>query len=133
MIFLGNVNVFDAKRIDTRLTNGEAWLKAPESSDQAAQEGHVYIRPHELVLNNQPTAQASIALRVIAVNPIGPEVRVELEPYQWHSTTLWEADLSHPDYDRNPVTRGDIVYAQPTAGYFFRADTDQAPEHVSWP
>lgn len=130
--FLGNVNVFDASLTASKLTNGKAWVQAP-TSDVPLQDGHLYIRSHELMLHNEPTDQAHLPLKVVAVNPIGPEVRVELAPCDWQSEGIWEADLSHPDYDRNPVKRGEIVYAQPTAGYFFRSNADQSPEQVNWP
>lgn len=129
--FLGNVNVFDGKLEQSRLTNNQAWISAP-SSDVPLHDGQLYIRSHELALHNEATSVANLPLKVIAVNPIGPEVRVELEPYEWQTEQVWEADLSHTDYDRNPVKRGEIVFAEPKNAYFFREGSQQAPEQVSW-
>ena len=129
--FLGNVNVFDGKLEQSRLTNEQAWTCAP-SSDVPLTNGQLYIRSHELALHTDATAVANLPLRVVAVNPIGPEVRVELEPHEWQSEQIWEADLSHADYARNPVKRGEIVFAEPKNAYFFREGSQQAPEQVSW-
>ncbi len=128
--FLGNVNVFDGKLEQSRLNNEQAWITAP-SSDVPLSNGQLYIRSHELALHNQATSVANLPLKVVAVNPIGPEVRVELEPYEWQSEQIWEADLSHAEYDRNPVKRGEIVFAEPKNAYFFREGCQQAPEQVS--
>lgn len=129
--FLGNVNVFDATAQGLRLTHQDAWIETPHQ-DAKAQAGQLYIRSHELALHSAPTTQAYLPLRVIAVNPIGPEVRVELEPDGWQAEQIWEADLSHADYERHPVQRGDLVFAAPTSGYFFQADSQASPKRLHW-
>ncbi|MBM6551988.1 sulfate/molybdate ABC transporter ATP-binding protein [Marinomonas ostreistagni] len=129
--FLGNVNVFDAAAQGSRLTHQDAWLETPHQ-DGKTQAGQLYIRSHELALHPAPTTQAHLPLRVIAVNPIGPEVRVELAPDGWQTEQVWEADLSHADYERHPVQRGDQVFAAPTSGYFFTADSQGSPERLHW-
>ncbi|SBT19177.1 Sulfate/thiosulfate import ATP-binding protein CysA [Marinomonas gallaica] len=129
--FLGNVNVFEGKLTQSRLHNHNAWITAP-SSDVPMNSGQLYIRSHELSLHTEASKIANLPLKVVAVNPIGAEVRVELAPHEWQSEQIWEADLTHSEYDRNPVKRGEIVYAEPRNGYFFRENSHQAPEQVSW-
>ncbi|WP_417504073.1 sulfate/molybdate ABC transporter ATP-binding protein [Marinomonas gallaica] len=129
--FLGNVNIFEGKLTQSRLHNHNAWINAP-SSDVPMNSGQLYIRSHELSLHTEASKIANLPLKVVAVNPIGAEVRVELAPHEWQSEQIWEADLTHSEYDRNPVKRGEIVYAEPRNGYFFRENSHQAPEQVSW-
>lgn len=129
--FLGNVNVFEGQYEQGRWYNDQAWVQAP-SKDLELGTGQLYVRSHELALRTEPSQQAALPLKVVAVNPIGAEVRVELAPYEWQSEQIWEADLSHAEYHRHAVKRGDVVYAEPQAGYFFRDGSDQAPQTLQW-
>lgn len=127
--FLGNANVFEGQYHADRWNNGLASLVAPDSAEPA--NGQLYIRSHEFMVSQTATEQASLPMRIIAVNPIGPEVRLELMPIDWHSEEVWEIDLTHKVYDKNNFLKGQTVYVTPKAGYFFAANS-QHPTPLVW-
>ena len=74
--FLGNANVFEGKVENGKWHNGKANIVLPDAAKQ--KDGQLYIRSHEFFVSKEPTAHANLPLRVIAINPIGAEVRLEL-------------------------------------------------------
>ncbi|MGR0279309.1 sulfate/molybdate ABC transporter ATP-binding protein [Marinomonas dokdonensis] len=127
--FLGNANVFDATVSNNQWQNGEASLALPEGL--SPQDGQVYIRSHEFTIGTEASAQANLPLKILAINPIGAEVRFELEPVGWQSQDVWEIDLTHKYCDQQSFEKGQILYATPKHGYFFAQDTQQ-PKQISW-
>ena len=127
--FLGNANVFEGK-IDAGVwRNGQASIALPNGAQQ--EDGQLYIRSHEFFVSTEATAQADLPLRVIAINPIGAEVRLELAPIGWQSNDVWEVDLPHKAFDKNGFEKGQTVFVTPKAGYFFAHDAKQ-PVDVHW-
>jgi len=69
-------------------------------------------------VSKEPTAQANLPLRVIAINPIGAEVRLELTPIDWHSKEIWEIDLPHKAFDKNCFEKGQTFMSHPKQAIF---------------
>ncbi|MGL4219052.1 MAG: sulfate/molybdate ABC transporter ATP-binding protein [Shewanella sp.] len=130
--FLGNVNRFEASWQQNRWTNGEAFIVPPEQTP-LQQDGALYVRSHELALADKPNSQAHIPFTIVAITPIGAEVRVELAPIGWQSEELWEAKFTHHHLQELGLQKGSVVYATPRTGYFFGEQGDGSPIRQSWP
>lgn len=130
--FFGNVNQFQANWHHEQWQNGEAFILPPKM-ESTQKNGSLYIRGHELSIASKPNSQASLPCQVVAVNPVGAEVRVELSPLGWESNEIWEAKLSHQTLNEHSFKRGDAVYATPQVGYFFGDDEQGEPTVLRWP
>ncbi|QYJ77571.1 sulfate/molybdate ABC transporter ATP-binding protein [Shewanella acanthi] len=134
--FLGNVNVFEADWQNNRWRNGEAFLVPPDEAE-FKQNGAIYVRSHELALADKPNSQAHLPFEIVAINPIGAEVRLELSPRGWQSEELWEATFTHHHLQELGLQKGSVVYGTPRTGYFFSTDKaakgDGAPARLHWP
>ncbi|ETI60641.1 sulfate/molybdate ABC transporter ATP-binding protein [Marinomonas profundimaris] len=132
--FLGNANVFEGNVENGKWHNQQANIVLPaglEEKGAGEKDGQLYIRSHEFFVSKEPTAQANLPLRVIAINPIGAEVRLELTPIDWQSNDVWEIDLPHKAFDKNCFEKGQTLYVTPKAGYFFAHDATQ-PVLLNW-
>ena len=127
--FLGQVNVFQGQVVDQQLQQGAAWIRFPEGT--APESGQIYLRSHEISLARQADARAHLPLTIKAVNLIGAEVRLELEPEGWHSDELWEAGISHAEYNAWQPQRGETCYALPRQGQLFAEEQTQ-PQALNW-
>ncbi|KFZ37561.1 sulfate ABC transporter ATP-binding protein [Shewanella mangrovi] len=130
--FLGNVNVFNANWQQPRWQNDAAFLVPPEQPE-LQQSGAIYVRSHELELADKPNSQACLPFDIVAITPIGAEVRLELAPRGWHSDELWEARFTHQRLKQLGLEKGSQVFATPQTGYFFGAEGDGAPIRLNWP
>jgi sulfate/thiosulfate transport system ATP-binding protein len=114
MDFLGNVNVFHG-----RVEHGRA--VALQSPGQAGFEGApVYVRPHELAIERQPSGTASIEARVLHVNPTGSRVKIELKAAG--TEQLINAELTSERYAELELKVDEIVYVSPSKVRVFMAD-----------
>lgn len=129
--FFGNVNVFAAQWQTPHWSNGRAFILPPQQA-KVQQNGTLYVRSHDLSVSHKQTSQACLPCEVVAINPVGAEVRVELAPLGWQSNELWEAKLTHRALKEQPITRGDTVFAIPQVGYFF-AEQNSTPQVIRWP
>ncbi len=130
--FFGNVNQFQANWSNQQWQNGNAFVQPPVT-EATQKNGSLYVRGHELSLSKKDNSQASLPCEVVAINPVGAEVRVELSPIGWESEELWEAKLSHRALSEQPLSRGDQVFATPQVGYFFAEGSNAEPEVLRWP
>ena len=130
--FFGNVNQFQANWSNQQWQNGNAFVQPPVT-EATQKNGSLYVRGHELSLSKKDNSQASLPCEVVAINPVGAEVRVELSPIGWETEELWEAKLSHRALSEQPLSRGDQVFATPQVGYFFAEDSNAEPEVLRWP
>lgn len=129
--FLGNVNVFEGTAQNNRLKQGDAWVAFP--TNHSLQSGQLYLRSHELTLHDQPSTNAHLPLEISAINLVGAEVRIELQPIGWTTRdAVWEITISHSEYNHWQPERGDTCYAQPHAGQLFTEDDDRNPAPVRW-
>ncbi|MDR9468057.1 TOBE-like domain-containing protein, partial [Marinospirillum sp.] len=127
--FLGQVNVFQGTALGQQLKQDEAWVAFPEGF--SPESGQLYLRSHEITLAQKPDHRAHLPLTIKAVNLIGAEVRLELEPDGWHSEELWEAGISHAEYNSWQPQRGERCYALPLAAQLFTPDRTQ-PRPLAW-
>lgn len=128
--FLGHVNVLSGAIQHDRLRQGAAWVRL-SGAPALAGEAQLYLRPHEVRLVPQPTPDACLPFVVESVSLIGAEVRVELTPDGWHSETHWEVGISHGDFARRPLARGDRCHASPDVGHLF-PDQAAKPLTLQW-
>lgn len=90
--FFGNVNQFKAKWNHKHWQDGKAFI-LPPMEEKTQKDGALYIRSHEVSISAKPNSQALLPCKVVAINPVGAEVRVELSPIGWGSNDLWEAEI----------------------------------------
>ncbi|MBE02123.1 TOBE-like domain-containing protein [Marinobacter lutaoensis] len=127
--FLGHVNVLSGRIQGQVLRQGEAWVRLPGQPPE--QDAQLYLRPHEVRLVPKPTPHACLPFTVEAVSLIGAEVRVELSPAGWESEEIWEVGISHGEFARQPLARGDRWYATPDVGHLFLAHAEK-PDTLHW-
>lgn len=127
--FLGHVNVFEGALQGQRLAQGEGWVELPEQS--TGDTVQLYLRPHEVRLQDEPASHAHLPLRIESISLIGAEVRLELAPCGWQSEEPWEVGISHAEFNRWQPQRGDRCYAVPDVGHLFNRE-GQPPHTLSW-
>jgi sulfate transport system ATP-binding protein len=111
MDFLGNVNVFHGRIHDGKAFLGDAELAYPESADSPARSAHVYVRPHEFDILAQPEGPGSLQARVVHINPIGANIRVQLRLKSNDAEV--NVDLSPRRHAELRLERGQEVYVTP--------------------
>lgn len=127
--FLGHVNVLSGEVAGVELRQGDAWVKLPGPAAEGS--AQLYLRPHEVRLASDPSADAHLPFRIEAVNLIGAEVRVELAPCGWTSEQVWEVGITHAEFNERQPKRGDLCYAIPEVGHLFPGDAKE-PATLSW-
>lgn len=127
--FLGQVNVFAGELQEQTLSNGEAWVRLPPSAPSNASQ--LYMRSHEVQLQNTAAAHAHLPLRIESVNLVGAEVRLELSPSGWSSDEPWAIGITHAQFNSWQPVRGDRCFAVPRVAHVF-ANNAQTPEAIHW-
>ncbi|SNY99326.1 sulfate/molybdate ABC transporter ATP-binding protein [Halomonas sp. hl-4] len=125
--FLGDVNYLEGKVQNGTLTCGDAHLAV----DLADGDAELLLRPHEVRLAEQPTAESHLPVTITAISPVGAEVRVELEA-DWLAKP-WLATVRHADFNRLVLRRGQRLYAHPRHWHRFPdvTETAMAQTHVA--
>jgi sulfate transport system ATP-binding protein len=75
--FLGNVNLFHSRVIDGKARIGSLEMEVPGNTNPDGQ-AVVYVRPHLLDIEQQPTGADHFRARVKHINRTGPLVKIEL-------------------------------------------------------
>lgn len=130
--FLGNVNVLPVRYQADRWVNGDAFVVPPEG-DHPNTSGQLLVRNHELVLSRVESQQASLPADIVSINPVGSDVRVDIQPVGWSDGNIWECKLSHSELRHLALERGARVYAAPRVGYFFAEGEQNDPVVINWP
>lgn len=130
--FFGNVNAFSSQWQQGRWQNEGAFI-VPPLNQETEQDGVLYIRSHEITLAKKPNSQAHLPCEVVSVNPVGAEVRVELQPIGWKSAQPWEVKISHRHLLEQGISKGEAVFACPQVGYFFAQQSVDNPYPIRWP
>ena len=128
--FLGHVNVLPGIVQADLLRRDKAWVRLPGTPGHQGK-AQLYLRPHELRLGLKPTANAHLPFSVASVSLIGAEVRVELSPEGWQSDRFWEVGISHAEFARWQLARGDRCYGIPDIGHLFPEAADK-PLTLQW-
>jgi sulfate/thiosulfate transport system ATP-binding protein len=108
MRFLGQVNVFSARVERGRAHLGEELvLDVPQHPEPEARTAKVYVRPHELDIERDPS-DGTVAARVLRVTPLGAAVKVELAVPSLSDNV--RAELDRRRSDLLALRGGDRVY-----------------------
>lgn len=127
--FLGNVNVFAGDAEGEVLRQGDAWVRLPDVPNAATQQ--LYMRSHELRLQDTPTSHAHLPLRIESISLVGAEVRLELAPQGWEAEDLWEIGITHNQFNSWQPSRGDQCFAVPQVAHAMETDA-HTPRTVRW-
>ncbi len=121
--FLGDVNIFHGRTEGGRIYLGAPALDAPSDRPQAEGSTRVFVRPHLLEISLGWTDSRQFRASVVAVNPAGPLVRVELES-EWGA--IVRVDLSQERYQELSLRPGTPVFVAPKAEHaLMRPSTEQ--------
>ncbi|MGM0855488.1 MAG: sulfate/molybdate ABC transporter ATP-binding protein [Pseudomonadota bacterium] len=114
--FLGDVNHLEGKVQNGTLTCGDAHVAVdlPDGDEE------LLLRPHEIRLAEQPSADSHLPVTITAISPVGAEVRVELEA-DWLAKP-WLATVRHADFNRLALKRGQRLYAHPRHWHRFKEE-----------
>ncbi len=112
MNFLGAVNNFHGRLEHGKVLFGNMELDAPEHRDGHGEPALIYIRPHDLDIQNVPNGAPSFKATVLRIHSAGANVRLELlaasgEPLQ--------AEISHQHFQTLRIIPGGEVYVVPRA------------------
>ena len=69
----------------------------------------IFVRPHDMEIVKQTNSEEYIEANVIHINLAGPSVRMELESSGYE---LIQAEISHENFERLDLKKGDIVYTK---------------------
>ena len=121
MTFLGNVNVFHGRIEGGRVHAHGLVMDAPEQHagrEQAA--ATAYFRPHELDIDRAaPAGDNSFPATVAYVNPIGPNVKVELRTADGRTVFV---ELTRERYEALRLTKDLPVFVSPRTATIFVED-----------
>lgn len=117
MDFLGNVNVFHG-----RVQNGKAHASGleidyPAYSAEESRPATMYVRPHELEIDEVPVGTTSLEAQVLRINPTGSAVKVALVAVEFGLELAVE--LSFQRYAELRLKAGDVVYVSPRKATVF--------------
>jgi sulfate transport system ATP-binding protein len=108
MDFLGNVNMFHGRVEQGKALVAGAALAVTDAAQTDAEAAAVYVRPHEVVIQHEPSGNASLPAKVLHVNPAGSRVKVELRATD--SEQLINAELTSERFTELALKSGDVVY-----------------------
>ena len=111
MDFLGNVNVFHGRVEAGKAVVPGLELSYPDYPYDEARAAEVYIRPHELSIERRQNGAASLAAKVVHVNPTGARAKIELKILE--SDTLITAELTAERFAELGLQAGDTVHVSP--------------------
>jgi sulfate transport system ATP-binding protein len=129
MDFLGNVNVFHGRVQNGRALLGSLEVAYPEYPHQESLPAAVYVRPHELEIDdpsaNGTNGTTGLKARVLHVNPTGSVARVQLLALD--SEVALNVDLSLSRYTELGLKAGDTVHVSPRRVRVFLTEEEAAP------
>jgi len=114
--FLGEQVVFSGEAQGNQLVNGDARLALPEAASGKAE---LYLRSHEVTLQQKPTNSAHLPMVVLNVSRVGAQAKVELAPLGWHTESHWQLAVSHEEAAALALEKGQQLYVVPRQGHLF--------------
>jgi len=124
MDFLGNVNVFHGRVQAGQAHVGPFTLAYADYQHDEPRHATAYVRPHELEVERIPSTTASLAGRVVQINPHGAvsKIRVLLEGYGAEVTV----DVIREKALQLQLQLNDNIFVTPSSARVFMPDLDYA-------
>ncbi len=117
--FLGNVNLFHGRIEDGKAYIGDSMIPVDQDLPEKQGSAYFYIRPHQMMIDNQPSHHHCIKARIQHINPAGPHVKVELITPQ---NDQFEVDITHEVYRSLHLIKGGDVFVSPKETKLFIED-----------
>jgi len=117
MDFLGNVNVFHGRVQNGKAHAGGLEVDYPAYSADVSRPATVYVRPHELEIDEVPLGRTSLEAQVVRTNPTGSAVKVALLAVEFGIEL--QVELSFQRYAELRLATGDTVYVSPRKATVF--------------
>lgn len=111
MDFLGQVNVFHGRVQNGRAVIGNMVLEYPDYAATESRAAAVYVRPHELELDDSPSGASSLRAKILHINPTGSMTRVQLLAEEFDF--LIHVDTNHQRCAELKLAPGNHVYVMP--------------------
>ncbi len=108
--FLGNVNLFHGRVEGNKVYFGDTSMELPEHTEPNAKMAAVYVRPHLLDIDYQPTSTSHFKAKVKHINPAGSLVKVELLS-EWGDPV--QVELTQERYQELQLKKETDVYVVP--------------------
>lgn len=107
--FLGNVNLFQGRLHNGKLTHGHFEIDVDNDSTHDAALG--YVRPHDIHIEKVQTSPDTVAAAVVHIHIVGPTVQIELK--RTDSDDYLEAEVTRELFNELHIQKGDTVYVRP--------------------
>lgn len=120
MDFLGQVNVFHGRVQDGQAHVGGLAFAYPDYQKDESRPATMYVRPHELEIDEVPFGETTLRARVLHVNPMGSMARVQLQAEDFEF--LLHVDTSHERCTELKLKPGKSVYVAPKRMRVFLPD-----------
>ncbi|MGO9272369.1 MAG: sulfate/molybdate ABC transporter ATP-binding protein [Terriglobia bacterium] len=124
--FLGNLNLFHA-----RVKDGKTLIGEPAGAVELKSNGRhplVYVRPHLMDIEREPTQENHIPAWVKHINSAGPLVKVELAT---RSGDQIQVEISHERHQELQLVKDDAVFVVPKDMKMFAGSELHDPEEVA--
>jgi sulfate transport system ATP-binding protein len=110
MDFLGTVNVFH-RRVDSLAPEMDAIeIQCPDELPAGSRPARIFVRPHNLEIDTQPSGGPRLRGRVQFINAAGPQVKLEvLTDYG----ELLQVETTQERYRALNISKGSDVYVTP--------------------
>ena len=109
--FLGSVNLFHGRMVETRLQAGGKSFEYREPTPVQEADAVAYVRPHELEVSPLQSDSVGLPARIERIVPMGAFVRLEL--YREDSDDLIEAEILRERLQQLGLNEGDRVSLEP--------------------
>jgi sulfate transport system ATP-binding protein len=123
--FLGNVNLFHGRVKEGRATIGDFEVDAPELRNASDSPAVGYARPHEMEVSREPHGSDALAVEIVQIQAVGPNVKLRLK--RTGSMDMLEAELTREKQREMELKIGELIYVKPRLVRVFLADSSETP------
>lgn len=106
--FLGNVNIFYARKVDGRLKIFNADITDEIKNYTKPENITGYARPHDILIHKSKEKENLVECNVLHVHGVGALIKVDLRSSEFRQSI--DAELSRDEYSKLKLKRGDKVY-----------------------
>jgi sulfate/thiosulfate transport system ATP-binding protein len=109
--FLGNVNIFQGRLHQGKLSDGSLEMDASEFPEAEDTRAIGYVRPHDIQIDRKKVSKDAVGATIIHLHVVGPIVRIELK--RDDTDEFLEAEISKEYYRELNLKAKDKVFVKP--------------------
>ncbi len=112
MDFLGNVNMFRGRVEAGKAVVPGLQLAFPDYHDEVeGRDASVFVRPHEMMIARDRNGDASLAAKILHVNPTGSMVKIQLRAIDFDAVI--NAEMPVERFAELALALGETVHVSP--------------------